>query len=235
VRLLSAVVAAVLWVGLPGAASAALVEGARALSPAAPPQRPLFAEELEWRRSQALGAPWAGCLLGGVRLPREGSYFFTWDPVLKRSPNRAWRRWGSDRLVRVLLGVLRDFAAAHPRAARVGVGDLSRPAGGDFGVRFGGLGHVSHQNGLDVDVYYPRRDRAERPPARPDQIDVRLAQELVDRFLARGAAKVFVGPRTPLHGPPQIVQKLAHHDNHLHVRIRASDSTARSGRAPRSC
>jgi hypothetical protein len=102
----------------------------------------------------------------------------------------------------------------------VGVGDLSRPRGGDFGARFGGIGHASHQNGLDVDVYYPRRDRRERPPRVPAQIDRRLAQELVDRFVAAGAAKVFVGPNTRLRGPPAIVEVLPfHHDNHMHVRL----------------
>ena len=44
------------------------------------------------------------------------------------------------------------------------VGDLSRPRGGEFGRRFGALGHSSHQNGLDADVYYPRRDRRPAPP-----------------------------------------------------------------------
>jgi murein endopeptidase len=208
--------------GLPGPAAAAFVEGVRSPSFGAPPQPRLFAEPIVWRPSRALGTPWSGGLMKGVRLPSEGLYFFTWDPVLKQSPNRVWRRWGSDRLVRVVLGVLADFAAAHPFAPRIGVGDLSRPRGGDFGRRFGGLGHVSHQNGLDVDIFYPRLDRAERPPGRPSQIQSRLAQELVDRFVAAGAAKVFVGPRTNLHGPPRVVQKLTQHDNHLHVRLPAA-------------
>ena len=38
------------------------------------------------------------------------------------------------------------------------IGDLSRPRGGDFGRRFGPIGHASHQNGLDADVYFPRKD-----------------------------------------------------------------------------
>ena len=212
-----------LILGLPGPAAAAFVEGARSPSFGAPPRERLFAEPIVWRPSRALGTPWSGRLLGAVRLPSEGLYFFTWDPVLKQSPNRAWRRWGSERLVRVVLGVLADFAAAHPFAPRIGVGDLSRPRGGEFGRRFGGLGHVSHQNGLDVDVYYPRRDGTERPPARPNQIEPRLAQELVDRFVAAGAVKVFVGPSTSLHGPPRVVQKLTRHDNHLHLRLAATD------------
>jgi Penicillin-insensitive murein endopeptidase/Zinc carboxypeptidase len=172
-------------------------------------------------RSRALGLPWAGALVGGVRLPAAGAHFFTWDPVLRRSPDRPWRRYGSERLVRLVLRVVDTYSAAHPRARRVGIGDLSRPHGGDFGVRYGWPGHVSHQNGLDADVYYPRRDRRERPPESAAQIDRPLAQDLVTRFVRAGAVRIFVGPRTGLRGPPRIVQVLPHHDNHLHVRIAA--------------
>jgi Zinc carboxypeptidase/Penicillin-insensitive murein endopeptidase len=174
---------------------------------------------VRWRRSVSVGLHWRGRLIRGVQLPADGRKFFTWDPILRRAPNRAWRRWGNDRLVRTLLRVLAAHRAAHPDAPRVGVGDLSRPNGGDFGPRYGLPGHVSHQNGLDADVYYPRRDRLERAPLRPEQIDRRLAQDLVDRFVAAGAISVFVGPSTGLRGPPHVVQELAHHDNHLHVRL----------------
>jgi hypothetical protein len=170
--------------------------------------------------SRSLGVPWEGRLVGGVQLAAEGEHFFTWDPVRKRSPNRGWRRYGNRRLVETLLRVLREYAAAHPEAPRVGVGDLSRRRGGDFGARFGGIGHASHENGLDVDVYYPRRDRRELEPRVPRQIDRRLAQDLVRRFVAVGAAKVFVGPGTGLRGPPAVVEVLpAYHDNHMHVRL----------------
>jgi hypothetical protein len=173
-----------------------------------------------WHHSRALGLPYAGSLAGGVRLPREGVHFFTWDPVLHRSPNRPWRRYGTARLVRTLLAVIDAYAHAHPHAARVGIGDLSRPHGGDFGPRFGGIGHASHQNGLDADVYYPRRDRRERPPRSVGQIDRRLAQDLVDRFVRAGAQFVFVGPDAHLHGPAGIVEVLVNHDDHMHVRLR---------------
>jgi murein endopeptidase len=175
--------------------------------------------QLHWHDSIAVGSPTAGRLEHGVLLPAEGRAFFTWDPVLRRSPNRAWRRWGTDRLVRVVLRVARDFHSAHPAAPRVGVGDLSRPHGGDFGPRFGYIGHASHQNGLDVDVYYPRADGRELAPRFASEIDPALSQELVDRFLAAGAELIFVGPNTGLRGPPGRVQALLHHDNHLHVRL----------------
>jgi len=175
--------------------------------------------EIRWRRSKALGKPWAGRLVKGVKLPSEGRLFFTWDPVRHVSPNRSYRRFATTRLIRMTLGVLRSHAREHPNAPRVGIGDLSRPNGGDFGKRFGSPGHASHQNGLDIDLYYPRRDGREREPWRPDQIDRALAQDLVDRFVAAGAQLVFVGPNTGLTGPQRIVQPLAKHDNHMHVRI----------------
>jgi murein endopeptidase len=175
--------------------------------------------QIRWRRSVALGEPWAGRLVRGVKLPPEGRLFFTWDPVRHESPNRAYRRHATARLIRLILRVLRSHAEENPDAPRAAIGDLSRPHGGDFGRRFGSPDHESHQNGLDVDIYYPRLDRREREPRRPAQIDRELSQDLVDRFVAAGAKFVFVGPDTGLKGPPHIVQPLAHHNNHMHVRI----------------
>jgi Zinc carboxypeptidase/Penicillin-insensitive murein endopeptidase len=174
---------------------------------------------IDWHDSRSLGLPWHGRLVHGVQLPAEGRRFFTWDPALKRSPDRGWRRWGNDRLVRVVLDVIGSYVAAHPAAPRVGIGDLSRPHGGDFGEQYGGLGHDSHQNGLDADIYYPRKDRREAAPRTPAQVDQLLAQDLVDRFVDAGARYVFVGPHLRLHGPRSVVTPLVHHDNHLHVRI----------------
>jgi hypothetical protein len=174
---------------------------------------------IRWRRSQALGYPHAGRLVGAVLLPAEGAHFFTWDPIRRRSPDRDWRRWGTDDLVRTTLGVARAFAAAHPGAPRLGIGDLSRRHGGDFGPRFGAIGHATHQNGLDVDVYYPLKSGAERAPLSVDEVDLPLAQDLVDRFVRAGAVKVYVGPSTGLTGPPGVVEAIPLHDNHLHARL----------------
>jgi murein endopeptidase len=177
-------------------------------------------EPIVWRESRALGLPYAGRLSRGVRLPAEDATFFTWDPIRHTTPNRGWRRYGTDKLVRTLIDVLGEFQDQHPDAPRVGVGDLSRTHGGNFGPQFGPPGHASHQNGLDVDVYYPRLDRREREPLRPAQIDRVLAQDLVDRFVDVGAQYVFVGFRTGLRGPRRVVQAIPGHDNHLHVRLR---------------
>jgi murein endopeptidase len=187
--------------------------------PPKPEPRPIR-RPIEYRESTALGSPGAGSLTDGVKLPPEGRHYFTWDPVEHESPSAPWRRWGTDDLVRTTLRVIHEYARAHPAAPRVGVGDLSLPEGGYFGPEVsGGIGHATHQNGLDVDVYYPIRSAEERAPRRVDEIRMRLAQDLVDRFVAAGAEVIYVGPNTPLSGPEGVVIPLVNHDNHLHVRI----------------
>ena len=172
------------------------------------------------RRRRAAGAPWNGRLIHGRMLPERGpGYRSRWDPIRKRVPNRSWRRWGTGALLRTVERVLAAYARRHPDAPPVLVGDLSRPRGGDFGPRFGGIGHASHQNGLDADVYYPRVDGRLRAARRPGLVDRAAAQELVDAFVRAGAENVFVGPSLDLRGPRNVVQPLVHHDDHLHVRL----------------
>jgi Penicillin-insensitive murein endopeptidase len=188
------------------------------VDPGAPPDD----AEIVWHHSKALGKPfYRGRLVNGVQMPEVGEDFFTWDPVYNRIPNRPWRRWGTDRIVRVLMTVIHDYRMADDSAQRVGIMDLSRTHGGFFGRKYGGLGHASHQNGLDADVLYPRTDGTEARATKPSQVDQKRAQELLDRFVAAGAQRVFVGPHLKhLHGPRNVVVRLVYHDDHMHVRIR---------------
>ncbi|CAN5264726.1 hypothetical protein BH20ACT16_BH20ACT16_00460 [soil metagenome] len=169
--------------------------------------------------SIAAGATNNGRLVKGLQLPGTGPDWVTYDPILHRVPNRDHRRWGTDRLLAFLLYVLRDYRLANAGAPQVVIGDLSLPYGGPFGSDYGGLGHVSHQNGLDVDVYYPRADRSLAPPDTVAQVDRALAQDLVNRFVGAGAQRAFVGLNVGLGGPPGIVQAIKYHNSHVHVRI----------------
>jgi hypothetical protein len=197
------------------AAPVAKGEAAQALQ--APAWTPPPASE---DRSRAIGEPNDGRLRNGLLLPAEGRDFTTFDSILERAPSREWRRYATGRLLRVVHAALRDYRKVNPDAPRVLVGDLSRPRGGWFGPEYGGLGHVSHQNGLDIDLYYPRSDGRRRKPARASQVNRRLAQELVDAFVARPEVRyAFVGLNVGLTGPPERVQRIAHHDDHVHVRV----------------
>jgi len=171
-------------------------------------------QPVHWHRAASHGLPYAGSLHGGTQLPVEGSDWVTWNPVADRVPNRPYRLYGNELTIRKLLAVAAAYRAANPDAPRVLVGDISFRQGGPMEQ------HRSHQNGLDVDVYYPRRSRGRRPPSTSGQIDRKLAQDLVERFVAAGAEKVFVGYATGLRGPSGVVVAYPNHENHMHVRFR---------------
>jgi hypothetical protein len=184
--------------------------------PAAPVRAPTTeAVRVEWHHARSVGLQYAGSLVDGTQLPVEGPDWVTWNPNTDSTPNLPWRLYGNEHTIRRILAVLTAYRAAHPEAPKVVVGDISLRHGGRMDQ------HVSHQNGLDVDVYYPRLDRHLRAPIATSQIDRPLAQDLLDRFVATGARMVFVGFATGLHGPGGVVIPYPNHENHMHVRFGA--------------
>ena len=163
--------------------------------------------------ARSLGLPYGGSLVDGTQLPIEGRDWVTWNPITDSRPNLPTRVYGNEHTIRTIVSVTRAYRAAHPHAPRVVIGDISRERGGRMDD------HVSHQNGLDVDVYFPRRDRTLRAPTATTQIDHRLAQDLLDQFAAAGAQKIFVGYSSGFRGPAEVVMPWPGHDYHMHVRF----------------
>ena len=181
----------------------------------AAPERAVEPEpvRVEWRHATSVGLQFSGRLVDGTQLPVEGPDWVTWNPVTDTVPNRSNRLYGHERTIRKILSVIAAYRAAQADAPRVVVGDISFRDGGRMDQ------HVSHQNGLDVDVYYPRRDRDLSAPRATGQIDRELAQDLLDRFVAAGARTVFVGYRTGLRGASGVVVPYPNHEDHMHVRF----------------
>ncbi len=95
-----------------------------------------------------------GCLAGAVQLAETGP---TWQ-AMRLSRNR---NWGHPELIDYIQK-LSAFAATQPGWEGLYVGDMSQPKGGPMLT-----GHVSNQNGIDVDIWMlpPKRlnlTRAER-------------------------------------------------------------------------
>ncbi len=176
------------------------------------PASPVF-PEVRWRNATSHGLQYGGFLSDGTQLPVEGPDWVTWNPVADRVPNRPHRLYGNDRIIRKLLAVAAAYREANPGAPRVVVGDISYRGGGPMEL------HVSHQNGLDIDVYYPRRDGTLRAPTATGQIDQELTQDLLDRFVAAGAQIVFVGYSTGLRGEKEVVVPYPNHEDHMHIRF----------------
>jgi hypothetical protein len=169
---------------------------------------------VEWHSASSVGLWYAGHLVEGTQLPAEGPDWVTWNPNTDSTPNLPRRLYGNERTIRTILAVLARYREAHPHAPRVVVGDISLRDGGRMDQ------HVSHQNGLDVDVYYPRLDGRLGAPISTRQVDRHLSQELLDGFVAAGAKIVFVGYGSGLRGPSGVVVPYPNHENHMHVRFR---------------
>lgn len=63
---------------------------------------------IAWRASVAVGRTNGGSLRRGVQLPPSGPHHLTYDPARRALSSPAWRRWGTDRLVRTTLCVCRS-------------------------------------------------------------------------------------------------------------------------------
>jgi penicillin-insensitive murein endopeptidase len=176
------------------------------------------------------GGSAAGCIAGAERLPAEGPH---WQAV-RVSRNR---HWGHPALLEAIAGL-----AERARAAGLGalwVGDMGQPRGGPMP-----WGHASHQNGLDVDIWF---DIAPKPPSRAaerEQIEVPslVSGEAVDparwqpghatlirlAALTPGADRVLVNPAIKrelcrMAGGAEWLRRVRPwwgHDQHLHLRLR---------------
>lgn len=107
-----------------------------------------FAAETPWSlvktvaegRTEAIGGPSNGCMRGAVRLPPSGHGFVS----IRRHRNRFYGHENTVALVREL----GEAVAARTGGKLIMVGDLAQPRGGRMSSS-----HVSHQNGLDVDIW----------------------------------------------------------------------------------
>lgn len=110
--------------------------------------------------AQSLGTPAAGCIAGAAVLPLDGEGY----QVLRPQRNRFYAH---PRTV--------DFIRDLGRQAAAGgfgpllVGDLSQPRGGPMA-----FGHGSHQNGLDVDIWFrlPGGRWSDEQLARPEPVSM---------------------------------------------------------------
>jgi penicillin-insensitive murein endopeptidase len=119
------------------------VDAVKNLLGGAKPAKELFAAKKlpSLGDAMAIGYYPRGCLQGGVELPVNGP---TWQ-VMRLSRNR---NWGHPSLVRFV----KNFSQRAAKATGwngILVGDLAQPRGGPTPT-----GHMSHQTGLDVDIWF---------------------------------------------------------------------------------
>ncbi|SLN21820.1 Penicillin-insensitive murein endopeptidase precursor [Roseivivax jejudonensis] len=125
------------------------------------------------QRPEPFGYYSEGCAAGNVQLAETGS---TWQ-AMRLSRNR---NWGQPILIDFLQDLSR-VAAAQPGGEGLYIGDLSQPKGGPMLT-----GHVSHQIGLDADIWL----------VQPDRLDLsRTERENLSATSFRRSAGAFVNSR----------------------------------------
>jgi penicillin-insensitive murein endopeptidase len=198
------------------------------------------AAETPWSRMQkvslgqptAIGGPSNGCIDGAEALPGSGVGFVS----IRRHRNRYY---GHPETVRLIEDLGRAMDRRNGRF--IMVGDLSQPRGGRMNSS-----HVSHQNGLDVDVWLTLADSPAQavrstpeerdPPSMltprklalnerfgPDQLFlIRAAAEdpAVDRILVNPGIKRALCKQENDAGWLRKLRPWWGHDAHMHVRLK---------------
>lgn len=180
----------------------------------------------------AIGAAANGCIAGALALPAEGDGYVS----IRRERNRFYGHPHTLALVRDL-----GTETAYRTGGLMVVGDLAQPRGGLMSSS-----HRSHQNGMDVDIWFSFADSAreawrtwpeDNPPpsmATPDGLGVVPQWGPRQRDLLRSAAlhprtdRIFVNPAIKQHlctserGDRGWLRRLRPwwgHDAHFHVRL----------------
>ena len=213
--------------------------GASDAGPDAGAEHPVRTFDPRWSRVSAprpgppiaIGQPGAGCVQGAVALPVRGTGWIVVHPERRRE-------FGHPSLI----AYLRKLAAVARKdgLGLLVVGDLGQPRGGPTPS-----GHRSHQNGLDVDLWYrtPTEPfslgRAPVPPA-PSVVDMRTSKMLpawngrvaglieaaasspaVDRIFVHPAVKRALCLDKARRGPwLSRLRPWWGHQDHFHVRLR---------------
>jgi len=160
--------------------------------------------------SRSIGSPGNGRLVRGVLFPATGHDHFAWNFRTQRIGGSDRTRWGTCWVVRAVLRAIVAYRRRNPAAPPVAVGDMGLRRGGPID------GHSTHQNGKQIDLYFPRRDRRLREPHTGAQVDMRLSGQLVRAVLRAGARLVLIGPRIQIRTGARVT-RWPHHDDHLHA------------------
>ncbi len=183
---------------------------------------------------EVIGSPAAGCVSGAVILPPTGVGY----QVMRLSRHR---NYGHPSLIHFVRTLGEALVTNHTGVMLVG--DLSQPRGGPTASL-----HRSHQNGLDVDLWYWLPDVARERHLDDDEVETLAAPSMVNRAsqsldlthwtsaqveLVRLVAtspevdRIFVNPvikktlceQESDRGWLHTVRPWWGHDDHLHVRL----------------
>lgn len=162
------------------------------------------------------GRPNSGRITGALNLPDTGRGYLHFLGTDREDTDD----WGTLETLTCIESVGRRLRS---RNILLNIGDISLRGGGRFPP------HASHQNGLDIDLRYIRKDRQSRPldlRFEPQAYDASATKRVIDTFLEVCPVRlIFIDSdrvQFPLEDP-----RIFHadgHSNHVHVRLEAPTS-----------
>ncbi|MCJ7507657.1 MAG: penicillin-insensitive murein endopeptidase [candidate division Zixibacteria bacterium] len=182
---------------------------------------------LDTNFSIAHGEPNNGWIEKAFNLPDQGTGYYHYYGTDMTDEDD----WGVLTMINMVEGAGRAWYDDHYTPPRIGVGDISW--GNAFTQQFGGPwppDHISHQDGLDVDIRYVRNDGSDTTLnlyTQPTLYDKNATFQLM-KFLANNGkvTKIIVSQYARIvDGGIVIVDSTAEHDNHFHIRIEDPDGT----------
>lgn len=177
--------------------------------------------------SIARGTPTNGSIDNALNMVNSGPGYWHYNPEKTNTDD-----WSVLHLINMIERAGREWWSEHFTPPRISVGDLSF---GDASTQnFGGLflPHTSHQNGLDADFRYVRRDNEEEPlniRSQSSQYDQIATSALINAIFRSGdVTLVITSPYDMIiwqDWVPMQYDYSGNHDNHFHIRIADPDGT----------
>ncbi|MCD6249474.1 MAG: hypothetical protein J7J98_03985 [candidate division Zixibacteria bacterium] len=193
-------------------------------------------DDQSWNANPSIahGTPNDGWIEHALNLPDQGAGYWHnrgTDPVDKDD-------WGVLSMLNMLEGAGRDWLFYREPPPVITINDISE--GDETTQVFGGYwsDHPggSHQNGLDVDIRYIRKDNelqglSLKTQAGRDAYDAPATARMLTDLIRNGSIiKIILSPHHSLRFPPDtsrayVVVTDTSHDDHIHLRIEDPDGT----------
>lgn len=160
-----------------------------------------------------------GSLIGATKLPSSGTGYYHF--LGNDAPDTD--NWGGAESTNQLIQTVgAQWFQSHPMP-QIGIGDISRVNGGPFSP------HDEHQNGLDFDVRYVRKNgiadslNLAVKSQKKNWYDKTLTIELLRKFAANGSLyRILVSPLSEITSadvPGVSIVQVSGHDDHFHVSL----------------
>jgi penicillin-insensitive murein endopeptidase len=194
----------------------------------------VFSESSRAEVEQSVRFYTAGSLVNPSTLPLEGV------GLLKVFDYRN-RRYGTFEMINMIQTVAMEMATEFPKRERLQIADVANFKGGSLGK------HKSHQNGLDADIIYYRKNGFEQSPSAMGFVEkfvskgrvssnfdtdrnwaiinkfasyAQVQRIFVDIAIKKNLCKLYSNSTDPLSRQAlRILRPALLHDDHMHVRI----------------